>query len=56
MRIRILAIVALLPVHITGSQIKHLEFCCGPSWPTGGGDGIAHVDFVTFIVVILTAP
>jgi hypothetical protein len=55
-RIRIIAVVALVPVHISASQVKPLEFSCGPSSPADYGDGIVLVDFVTFIVVILAAP
>jgi hypothetical protein len=54
--IRIVAIVALISVHTTGSQVKPLVFSCGPSSPAAGGDGIALVDFITFVGVILAAP
>jgi hypothetical protein len=53
---RIVAIITLLPIHITGSQVKPLEFYCGPSWPAGGGEGITLIDIVTLIVVTLVAP
>jgi len=55
-RIRIVAILALIPVDITGSQVKPLEFSRGPSSPAGGADGIVLVAFVTFIFVIPAAP
>jgi len=55
-RIHIVTIVTLIAVHITPSQVKPLELSWGPSWPAGGGDGSAPVDFITFIVVILAAP
>jgi hypothetical protein len=45
-RIRIIAILALIPVDITGSQVKPLEFSCGLSSPAGGGDGIAFVTVI----------
>jgi len=54
--IRIVAIVTLLPVDITGSQVKPLEFNCGPSLPAGGGDAISLVNFITVVVVIVVAP
>jgi hypothetical protein len=53
---RIITIVARIPVHITGSQVKPLEFSYIPWSPAGGGHGIALVDFVKFIVLNLTAP
>ena len=55
-RIRIIAILALIPVDITGSQVKPLEFRRGPSSTAGGGDGIAIIAFITFIFVIPAAP
>jgi len=39
-----------------GSPYKPLEFGCGPSSPAGCGDGIALVNCITLIVVILAAP
>jgi hypothetical protein len=54
--IPIVAILALIPVDITGSQVEALKFSCGPSSQAGGGDGIALVAFVPFIFVIPAAP
>jgi len=54
--IRIFGIFALIPVQITISQVKPLEFSCGPLSLAGGGDGIALIDFITFIIVILSGP
>jgi hypothetical protein len=54
-RIRVVAILALISVDITGSQVKPLEFHHGPSSPAGGGDGIATVAFITFIFLIPAA-
>ena len=51
--IRIIAILALIPVDIAGSHVKPLEFSRSPSSPAGGGDGIA---FVTLILEISAAP
>jgi hypothetical protein len=51
--IRNIAILALIPIDITGSQVKPLEFSRGPSSPAGGGNAIA---FVTFILDIHAAP
>ena len=48
--IRIIAILAPIPVDITGSQIKPLELSRGPSSPAGGGNGI------TFITCIFEMP
>jgi hypothetical protein len=56
MRMRIVASLTLIPVDITGSQVKPFEFSCGQSSPAGGADGIMLVTFVTFIFVILAAP
>jgi hypothetical protein len=55
-RIHIVAILALIPVDITASQVKPLDFSRGPSSPAGGGVSIAHVAFITFIFVISSAP
>jgi hypothetical protein len=55
-RIRIVAVLNLLPVDITGSQVKHLECGCGLASPARGGDVIALIAFVTFIFVIPAAP
>jgi hypothetical protein len=52
-RIRIIAILAVIPVDIAGSQVKPLQLSSGLSRPAAGGDGIA---FVTFIFEILAAP
>jgi hypothetical protein len=52
-RLRIIAILALIPVDIIASKVKPLEFSSGPSWPAGGSDGIA---FVTLIFEIPAAP
>jgi hypothetical protein len=52
-RICIIAILALIPVDITGSPVKPLKFSRGPSSPAGGGNGIA---FVTSIIEIPAAP
>jgi len=49
-------ILVLIPIDIAGSEVKPLEFHCGPLSPAGGGDGIAIVAFITFIFVIPTAP
>jgi hypothetical protein len=55
-RIRVIAVIALIPVAITGSHVKPLEFSCSMSSLAVSGDDIALVDFVTFIVVILAGP
>jgi hypothetical protein len=52
-RICILAILAIIRVDITGSQVKPLEFSRGPWSPDGGGDCIA---LVTNIFEIPAAP
>jgi len=46
----------LIPVDITGSQVKPVEFRRGPSSPAGGKDGIAIVPLITFLIVIPAAP
>jgi len=46
-RIRILAIIALIPVDITGFQVKPLEFSCVLWWLGGGRDSIVVIAFVT---------
>jgi hypothetical protein len=51
--IHIIASIALIPIDMTGSQGKPLEFRCGPASPALGGDGIGLVDFITFIIVVL---
>jgi hypothetical protein len=56
MRIRIVTILALIPVVITASQVKPLEVRRGLSSPACGVDGIAIVAFITFIFIIPTAP
>jgi hypothetical protein len=45
-RIHNIAILALIPVDITGFQVKPLEFSCGPSSPAGSGNCIALVTFI----------
>jgi hypothetical protein len=52
-RIRIIAILALIPVDVTDSQVEPLKFSHSPASPAGGGDSIA---FVTFIFEMPTAP
>jgi hypothetical protein len=54
-RLCIVTIIALISVHSTGSQVNPLEFSCGLSFPSGAGDGIALLNFVAYIVVILQA-
>ena len=56
LRIRIIALLALIPVDIAGSQVKPLSFSYGPSSTAGGGHGITHVAFITFIIIITAAP
>jgi len=46
----------LIPVDITGSQVKHLEFSCRLSSPAGGADGIALASSTMFIFVIPRHP
>jgi hypothetical protein len=55
-RIRIVALVTLIPVDITFSWVKPLEVILGPSSPAGGGDGIAPGTFITIIFVLPSAP
>jgi len=50
------ALIALIPVDIAGSQVKPLGFSCSPCSPTGGGDSISLVNVVISIFVIRAAP
>ena len=50
------AVIALIPVDINGSQVKPLGFSSGLSLPVGGEGGIARVNFFTLIVVFVAAP
>jgi hypothetical protein len=50
--IRIVAILTLIPVDITDSQVNPVVFSRGLSSPAGSGHGIPHVAFVTFILGI----
>jgi len=54
--IHIVPIVTLIPVKITGSQVKPFGFSHWPLLPTGGADGIGLVTLFTFIFVIPAAP
>jgi len=54
--IRIIAIIALIPVDINGSQVKPLKLSRGRSSPAGCGDGIGLVVFIIFIIVIPATP
>ena len=55
-QIYIVAILAVIPIDISVSEIKPLEFSRGLPSPAGGGDGIALIFSFTFIFVIATAP
>ena len=50
--IRIVAFIALLPVQITGSLVKHLEFSQGPLSLAGGGDDILLITLFTSAINI----
>jgi hypothetical protein len=52
----IIAILGLISVDITGSQVKPLEFSRGPMSPAGAGDGVALVALDTFFFAISAAP
>jgi len=54
--IPIVTIVALIPVNITGSQMKPLELSHGLSLLAGSGDGSVLIAFVTFSLVLPAAP
>jgi hypothetical protein len=53
--VRIITIVNVIAVDISGFQVKPLWFTCGPWLLAAGADRIAQVDFVTFIIIILVA-
>jgi hypothetical protein len=55
-RNHIVAILTIIPIGITGSEVKPVQFSRGPSSPAGNGDEIAHVAFITFTVIITPAP
>jgi len=50
--IRIVAILTRLPTDISSSQVKPHHVCYWMLSPAGGGDGIALLTFVTFILAI----
>jgi hypothetical protein len=54
-RIRIVAILALILVDITGWQVKALQFRHGPLSLAGDVDDTVIVSFITFIFVIPAA-
>jgi hypothetical protein len=55
-RIRIVAILPLISIAITGSQVNPPKFSGGLSLLPGAVNGIAIVAFVTFILVVPHAP
>jgi hypothetical protein len=55
-RIRISAITAHIPVDIPGYQVNRLGCNHRASSAAGGGDGILHLCFNTFIIIIPATP
>jgi hypothetical protein len=51
-RIRIIAILARIPIDITGSHVKPPEFSHRALWLAGGVDGIALVASLTIVLEI----
>jgi hypothetical protein len=54
--IRIVAILTLIPVNLTGSLVKPLGISRRTLSPVGGGDAIALAAFSTFILELPATP
>jgi hypothetical protein len=48
-----MAILTLIPVYMTGSQVEPVQFSRGLLSSVGGGDGITHDALIHIIFVIL---
>jgi hypothetical protein len=53
--IPIFGVVTLIPLEITRSPVKHLEFCRGLSLPDAGADGSVLSALDTFILEVPAA-